>query len=155
MPDLHTDAIHAFWDCYDRRTLYRVIVSLENMEHWAVDKEPDIDPAVIELGRSIDLASDIEITDESKVIRVLANTSASRAMRILQSIDMIRPGVASQILMKAEETSQDKNGNIGDRFAKLFLQRNLVFERLQLLSRVFDPQRIALVLNALEKVNER
>jgi intracellular multiplication protein IcmW len=155
MPDLHTDAIHAFWDSYDRRTLYRVIVSLENMEHWAVDKEPDIDPAVIELGRSIDLASDIEITDESKVIRVLANTSASRAMRILQSIDMIRPGVASQILMKAEETSQDKNGNIGDRFAKLFLQRNLVFERLQLLSRVFDPQRIALVLNALEKVNER
>ena len=155
MPDLHTDAIHAFWDSYDRRTLYRVIVSLENMEHWTVDKEPDIDPAVIELGRSIDLASDIEITDESKVIRVLANTSASRAMRILQSIDMIRPGLASQILMKAEETSQDKNGNIGDRFAKLFLQRNLVFERLQLLSRVFDPQRIALVLNALEKVNER
>ena len=155
MPDLHTDAIHAFWDSYDRRTLYRIIVSLENMEHWAVDKEPDIDPAVIELGRSIDLASDIEITDESKVIRVLANTSASRAMRILQSIDMIRPGLASQILMKAEETSQDKNGNIGDRFAKLFLQRNLVFERLQLLSRVFDPQRIALVLNALEKVNER
>jgi intracellular multiplication protein IcmW len=155
MPDLHTDAIHAFWDSYDRRTLYRVIVALENMERWAVDKEPDIDPAVIELGRSIDLASDIEITDASKVIRVLANTSASRAMRILQSVDMIRPGTASQILMKAEETSKDKNGNVGDRFAKLFLQRNLVFERLQLLSRVFSPQRISLVLNALEKFNER
>lgn len=155
MPDLHTDAIHAFWDSYDRRTLYRVIVSLEQVEHWAVDQEPDLEPAFLELGRAIDMAGDFDITKrEDQLIRILASTHASRAMRILQAIDQIKPGTASQLLMYAEESSEDKNNKIGDRYAKLFLRRNLVFERLQLLSRVFSPQRISLILKALEYRNE-
>lgn len=155
MPDLHTDAIHAFWDSYDRRTLYRVIVSLERVEQWAVDQEEDIEPALLELGRTIDMAGDFDITkNEERLLRILANTHASRAMRILQALDLAKPGTASQLLMYAEEASEDKNNKVGDRYAKLFLRRNLVFERLQLLSRVFSPQRISLVLKALEYRNE-
>ncbi len=155
MPDLHTDAIHAFWDSYDRRTLYRVIVSLERVEQWAVDQEEDIEPALLELGRAIDMAGDFDITkNEERLLRILANTHASRAMRILQALDLAKPGTASQLLMYAEEASEDKNNKVGDRYAKLFLRRNLVFERLQLLSRVFSPQRISLVLKALEYRNE-
>ena len=155
MPDLHTDSIHAFWDSYDRRTLYRVIVSLERVERWAVDQESDIEPALLELGRAIDMAGDFDIAkNEERLVRILANTHASRAMRILQALDLAKPGTASQLLMYAEEASEDKNNKIGDRYAKLFLRRNLVFERLQLLSRVFSPQRISLVLKALEYRNE-
>ena len=155
MPDLHTDAINAFWDSYDRRTLYRVIVSLEQVEHWTMDQEVDIEPAFLELGRALDVAGDFDITKhEDQLIRILANTHASRAMRILQAIDQIKPGTASQLLMYAEESSEDKNNKVGDRYAKLFLRRNLVFERLQLLSRVFSPQRISLILKALEYRNE-
>ena len=154
MPDLHKDAIHAFWDSYDRRTLYRVIVSLERVEHWVLDEESDIEPALLELGRAIDMAGDFDIAgNEAKLIRILANTHASRAMRILQSLDLAKPGTASQLLMHAEESSEDGDGRSGDRHAKLFLRRNLVFERLQLLSRVFAPQRISLVLKALEQNN--
>ncbi len=153
MPDLHTDAIHAFWDSYDRRTLYRVIVALERVEHWAMDDEPELEPAMLELGRVIDYASDFDVAGyEEPLIRILASTKSSRAMRILQALDLAKPGSASQLLMYAEDHSK---GDItpANAHVKLFLQRNLVFERLQLLSRVFAPPRISLVLKALENFN--
>ena len=154
MPDLHLDAINAFWDSYDRRTLYRVIVSLERAESWAKDRDPDVEQAVINLGKSIDSASSFDITDEALIIRLLANTHSGRAMRILQSLDMARPGTASQLLMYAEDASEGKGGRALDPFAKLFIKRNLVFERLQLLSRVFSPQRVTLLVKSLEKMYE-
>jgi intracellular multiplication protein IcmW len=154
MPDLHLDALNAFWDSYDRRTLYRVIVALERVEHWMLDSIPAVEAALIQLGETMDQASDFELTAEVKVVRVLANTRASRALRILQALDMVKPGSASQLLMYAEEASTDAEGKTPDYCAQLFLRRNLVFERLQLLSRVFAPQRISLILKALEQQTE-
>ena len=154
MPDLHLDALNAFWDSYDRRTLYRVIVALERVEHWMLDSIPAVEAALIQLGEAMDQASGFELTAEAKVVRVLANSRASRALRILQALDIAKPGSASQLLMYAEEASTEGEGKIPDRCAQLFLRRNLVFERLQLLSRVFAPQRISLILKALEQQSE-
>lgn len=152
MPDLHTDAVHAFWDSYDRRTLYRVIVALDRVEKWALDEDPELEPAMLELGRVIDYASDFDVAGyEDALIRILANTKSSRAMRILQSLDLAKPGSASQLLMYAEDHTNDTNTD--NAHIKLFLQRNLVFERMQLLSRVFSAQRISVVLKALEGYN--
>lgn len=154
MPDLHLDAVHAFWDSYDRRTLYRVIVALERVEHWILDNAPEVEAALIRLGEVMDQSSGFELSEEGKVIRVLANTRAGRALRILQALDIAKPGSASQILMYAEEASAEGEGKTPDKYAKIFLRRNLVFERLQLLSRVFAPQRVSLVLKALEQQGE-
>jgi len=150
MPDLHLDAVHAFWDSYDRRTLYRVIVAIEQVEHWVLDNVPEVDAALIYLGEVMDRGARFELAEEAKMIRVLINTRASRALRLLQSLDVAKPGVASQILMFAEELNNAAEGRIPDKHAELFLRRNLVFERLQLLSRVFAPQRVSLILKALE-----
>lgn len=153
MPDLHKDAVHAFWDSYDRRTLYRVIVALERVETWMLDEEPEIEPALLELGRVIDFAGDFDVSgNEDSLIRILASTKSSRAMRILQAIDLAKPGTASQLLMYAEDHAKSDT-TAANAHVKLFLQRNLVFERLQLLSRVFAPPRISLVLKALENYN--
>ena len=65
---------------------------------------------------------------------------------------MLKPGTASGVMKHAEEAS--KNADHPDECAKLFLRRNLVFERLQLLSRLFSPNRIFLVLNALDNLDE-
>jgi intracellular multiplication protein IcmW len=154
MPDLHRDAVHAFWDSYDRRTLYRVIVAIERVEHWVLDEEPEVDLALIKLGEAIDQSHGFEVSEEAKLIRVLANIHAGRALRILQALDIAKPGTASQLLMYAEEASSEAEGKHPDQNAKLFLRRNLVFERLQLLSRVFAPQRVNLVLKALEQQSE-
>jgi len=154
MPDLHLDAVNAFWDSYDRRILYRVIASLERVEHWVLDSIPEVEAALIKLGETMDQSGNFELTEESKFIRVLANTRASRALRLLQALDISKPGSASQLLMYAEEANEEGEGKIPNRFAQLFLRRNLVFERLQLLSRVFSPQRVSLILKALEQQDE-
>lgn len=153
MPDLHKDAIHAFWDSYDRRTLYRVIVALESVEGWRLDENPEIESGLLALGQAIDMSGGDFDIDEKKMVRILANTGASRALRILQSLDIAKPGTASQLLMYAEEAGEEGKAD-ADPYAQLFLKRNLVFERLQLLSRVFSPQRISLVLRALENRHE-
>lgn len=154
MPDLHLDSVHAFWDSYDRRTLYRVIVALERVEHWVLDGNPAVNAALIRLGEVMENADSFEVSEEAKIIRVLINTRASRALRILQALDIAKSGTASQILMFAEEANEAGEGKAPDRYAQLFLRRNLVFERLQLLSRVFAPQRVSLILKALEQQSE-
>lgn len=155
MPDLHLETVHHFWDSYDRRTLYRVIVAIEAVEHWVLDNDPAIEQALIRLGEVMDQAGGgFELDQESAFIRVLATVRAGRALRLLQALDVAKPGSASQLLMHAEGSHQAEGSAESpkqDPFAQLFLRRNLIFERLQLLSRVFGPQRVALVLKALEQ----
>jgi intracellular multiplication protein IcmW len=151
MPDLHLDSVHAFWDSYDRRILYRVIVAIERVESWVLDGNPIFEQALIRLGEVLEVTPGFELTEEAKFIRILANTHASRALRLLQFIDMKKPGTAPQLLMFAEEASGGGEGKTPNPYAKMFLRRNLVFERLQLLARVFAPQRISLVLKAVEQ----
>jgi len=154
MPDLHLESVHAFWDSYDRRTLYRVIVGLERVEHWVLDGLPAVETALIRLGETMDQGHSVDLVEEAKIIHVLINTRASRALRLLQAMDIAKPGSASQILMFAEEAASNAEGKTPNPFAQLFLRRNLVFERLQLLSRIFANQRVTLVLKALEQQSE-
>ena len=101
----------------------------------------------------MDLARSVDFTGyEEKIINILAYLRAGRAIRILQSIDSLKPGSAAKLLTFAEEQTNIKSGKPINQSAKLFLDRNLVFERMQLLSRIFSPQRITLILNALEKL---
>lgn len=151
MPDLHLDSVNAFWDSYDRRTLYRVIIALERVEHWVLDGIPEVEAALLQLGEAMDEADDFELDNEADFIRVLASIRSGRAMRLLQALDVAKPGSASQLLMYAEEAGEEGEGKTPDLFAQLFLRRNLVFERLQLLSRVFAAQRVSLILKALEQ----
>ena len=152
MPDLSTEAVHQFWYDYDKRILYRIVTSLEGMESWAVDTDEKVDLVFNELGRALDNASNIELQEEATLIKILANTHSARAIRLMQYLDAIKPGLASKLLMYAEQQTKEEGKK--DPYCDLFLKRNLVFERLQLLSRVFAPERINLVLKALENTNE-
>jgi len=101
----------------------------------------------------MDVARSVDFSGyEEKIINILAYLRASRAIRILQAIDMLKPGSAAELLTFAEEQANLKTGKPINQSAKLFLERNLVFERMQLLSRIFSAQRISLILNALEKL---
>lgn len=153
MPDLRIESVHAFWDNYDRRVLYRVIAALESVETWAADLDPKIDEAIIKLGYAMDAAREVDFSGyEEKIINVLAYLRASRAVRILQTIDMLNPGSAAKLLSFAEEQVNLKSNKPIMYSAKLFLERNLVFERMQLLARIFSGPRVSLILNALEKL---
>jgi intracellular multiplication protein IcmW len=152
MPDLSTEAVHQFWYDYDKRVLYRIVTSLEGMETWAVDTDEQVNVLFNQLGQALDSANNIELQEEATLVKILANTHSARAIRLMQYLDAIKPGLASKLLMYAEQ--QTKEADKKDPYCDLFLKRNLVFERLQLLSRVFAPERINLVLKALENINE-
>lgn len=148
MPKLDLQAAHEFWKNYNDPMIYRVIAFMETAEQWTLDGDQSLEQAVDEFGNNLEQLSRFELGKEEKFIMLCAHIKTSRILRILQAIDSVEPGSASKVLMYAEE-----NNNPENILAGLFLRRNIVFERLRLLARVFSSQRFELVLKALEHEN--
>lgn len=146
MPNLNLQSSHEFWKNYDDPMIYRVIAFMETVENWTLDGNPELEQAIETLGQTLDDIKRFELGKEEQFIILLAHIKTSRILRVLQAIDTIEPGSASKVLMYAEENNTPDNLLTG-----LFLRRNIVFERLRLLSRVFSPERFDLVLKAMEQ----
>ena len=148
MPDLSHKAAADYWFSYPDPMIYRVVTFLESVEDWTLDGNPELEDAIAHLGKELD---DIELIDltqlghEETFIKLAANIKSSRGLRLLQAIDMIHPGSASKVLIHAEETSMSGNNP-----ASFFLKRNIIFERLRLLSRAFSEVRLNLIHQAIE-----
>ncbi|KTD14651.1 intracellular multiplication protein IcmW [Legionella gratiana] len=148
MPDLSHEASAKYWFEYIDPMIYRVITFMESVEDWTLDGNPEFERAMEQLGNELDDIEKIDmglLAEEEKFIRIVGNIKSGRGLRLLQAIDTVHPGSASRILIHAEETSTGSNDPAG-----IFLKRNIVFERLRLLSRVFCQYRLKLVLRALE-----
>ncbi len=146
MPDLSNKACHEFWHEYRDPMIYRVICFMESVEDWTLDNHPELEAAMDELGTSLEDIGNIDLQNENEFIRVAAYIKAGRGLRLLQTLDTAYPGAASKLLMHAEENTTSSEDVPG-----MFLRRNIVFERLRLLGRVFAPERFNLVLKALEE----
>ncbi|MFA6036840.1 MAG: type IVB secretion system protein IcmW [Legionellales bacterium] len=149
MPDLSPQAIQTFWQEKHDYALFRIIMSMESVEEWCLDKDPEYEAALLRFANSIEGLKEFQLADEDKLIQVLVSLKASRAFRILQHLDGLLPGTASKLLVFAEVASNNPEDIPG-----FFLNRNLVFERLQLLGRIFARERFKLVMNALEKAEK-
>jgi intracellular multiplication protein IcmW len=148
MPDLSHEASAKYWFEYLDPMIYRVITFMESVEDWTLDGQPEFEAAMMQLGKELDDIEQIDmglLSEEDKFIRIVGNIKSGRGLRLLQAIDSVHPGSASRVLIHAEETSIGSYDPAG-----FFLKRNIVFERLRLLSRVFCQYRLKLVLRALE-----
>lgn len=148
MPDLSTRGVHEFWNNYQDKMIYRVIVFLEGVEHWILEGQPDFENVMTMLGAELDNIAKIDMAKlghEDMFITLSNAISSGRTLRLLQAIDSVHPGSASKLLIYAEENSHSPDDPPG-----LFLRRNIVFERLRLLGRVFSAERLNLVIKALE-----
>lgn len=146
MPKLDLQSSHEYWKNYDDPMIYRVVSFMETAEDWTLDGNPDLEQAINDLGDTLDQVSRFELSKEDLFITLCAHIKTSRILRLLQAIDTIDPGSASKLLMYAEENNTPEN-----QMANLFLRRNIVFERLRLLARVFSVERFELILNTLEQ----
>lgn len=144
MPDLNMKAVHQFWRDYQDPIIYRVLSFMEAVEHDTYSNHDAIKAAMERLGHAFDNAKAFELKHEDHYIHICAHLHMTQLLRILQTVDMISPGSASKILMYAEENSHR------DETINFFLRRNIVFERLRLLARVFAPDRLALLNQVLE-----
>ncbi len=148
MPELSPQAVARFWKQYEDPMIYRVVSFMESVEKWTLDDNPELEAAIDNLGKELDDIGKIdldELAQQALFIRIANSIKIGRALRLLQTIDTTHPGSASKLLMHAEEISQRPDDPPG-----LFLRRNIVFERLRLLSRVFSAARFALIFKALE-----
>lgn len=148
MPDLSHEATSQFWKDYEDPMIYRVITFMEGVETWTLDGNDALEAVIKQLGDELDDISKIDLSalgHEAGFIRLACNIKSGRALRLLQAIDTVHPGSASRLLIHAEETSEHNEDPAG-----IFLRRNIVFERLRLLGRVFSEERFQLVLKALE-----
>jgi len=146
MPALDLDASHEFWKNYNDPMIYRVIAFMETVENWTLDGDPTLEKSLAEMGTLFDQISRFDLAKEESFVSLCAHIKTSRILRILQAIDTIEPGSASKVLMYAEEHNTPEN-----MLAGLLLRRNITFERLRLLTRVFSPERFTLVTKALEQ----
>ncbi|MDF1654733.1 MAG: type IVB secretion system protein IcmW [Coxiellaceae bacterium] len=146
MPDLSHAAVHQFWKEYQDPLIYRVICFMEGVEDWTVDDNPDVEGAINKLGQAMEDIGNIDLQQEDAIIKLAASIKTGRGLRILMCLDTAYPGAAAKVLMHAEEVSSSD-----DDVAGIFLRRNIVFERLRLLGRVFAPDRFKLIQKALEE----
>ncbi len=148
MPDLSHEASARYWSEYADPIIYRVVTFMESVEHWTLDGNPELEEAINRLGKELDDIQQIDLSrlnHEEKFIRLVGNIKSGRGLRLLQAIDMVHPGSASKILVYAEEKSTSSLDAAG-----FFLKRNIVFERLRLLTRAFSESRLKLISQALE-----
>ncbi len=145
MVDLSHEGSLKFWFEYKDSVIYRIITYMESVEHWTIDDNPELESALASLGEIMDNIGNVDLQKEDELIQVAAYIKASRALRLLQAMDTAHPGAASKLLTHAEKQSTSPEDAPG-----LFLRRNVVFERLRLLARVFSPERMALMQQALE-----
>lgn len=145
MVKLDLKSAHEFWDEYNDPAIYRVVALMEAMESsFTKDGDPELEQHIDKLGDALEALSRFDVGKEEQFIKLAAFLKMPRLLRMLQAIDTIEPGAASKVLMYAEEHGSK------DRVANLFLRRNIIFERLRLLSRVFAGSRFNLILKAIE-----
>lgn len=148
MPNLSHEASSQYWHEFIDPMIYRVVTFMESVEEWTLDGDPKLEEAISQLGEELDNLQAVDLNTlnhEEKFIRLVGNVKTGRGLRVLQAIDTVHPGSASKVLIHAEETSFSSSDPAG-----IFLKRNIIFERLRLLSRVFSEQRLKLVAQALE-----
>ncbi|PHQ80775.1 MAG: phosphoesterase [Coxiella sp. (in: Bacteria)] len=145
MPSLDHRDIHEFWSQYQDPTIYRVISFMEGVEDWTLDGNPELESALKRLGDALEDIGNIDLQLEKDMIDVCTYLKTGRYLRLLMCLDMAYPGAAAKILMHAEEITKADTDLAG-----IFLRRNIVFERLRLISRVFAPDRFKIITKALE-----
>lgn len=148
MVDLSHKGAHQFWKDYLDPMIYRVVVFMESVENWTVDGHPEVEQALEKLGEELGHIGNYDLGKKEEFISLCGNIKMARTLRLLQGIDTAHPGAASKLLVYAEENSENPSDPAG-----LFLRRNIVFERLRLLARVFAPDRLNLIVKALEGEN--
>ena len=148
MPNLSDKETHKYWHSFHDPMVYKIIVFMESVEIWPTEDNAELEKSLDQLGTALDQIGYIDLQEEAKIIQLANSLKMGRMLRLLQSMDTAHPGAATKIIMFAKNASE-----AGDESAKIFIRRNVIFERLRILSRVFAKNRLDNVVNAIGKTD--
>ena len=149
MPDLSVKAAHQYWKQYPDPIIHRVLTFMESVEHLPHEGNALFDAILNELGKALDQIGTVDfakLNQQDAFIQLGNHLKMTQTLYLLQTLDTAQPGAAARLLMYAEMMTRDSEDEAG-----LFLKRNIAFERLRLLSRLFSEERLKLVREALEE----
>jgi intracellular multiplication protein IcmW len=149
MAELDQQSSLQYWKNYPDGMIFRVIGLMESVENWTLDDHPEVESILTELGEALETITQFELKNQEDYIRLGNHLHMSRILRLMQAIDTTHPGSASRLLMHAEQNTLSDSDPEG-----LFLRRNIVFERLRLLGRVFSIERLDLIKTAMQAQEE-
>ena len=144
MPDISNKEVHKFWHEYHDNMVYKIISFMESVESWTLDGNTELESALNKLSTALDNIGYIDLQAEEKLIQLVTYIKMGRALRLLQCLDIAHPGAAAKLITFAKTNLEET-----DDIFSLFLQRNVVFERIRLLGRIFAKDRLDTVLNIL------
>lgn len=137
--DMTLEACHGFWKAFQDVNVYRAICLMEKVEDWALDNNPEVEEKLIEMGRLLQYSPAKKIEKMDDLLVMCAYIRMSRKLRFMQILDQIDPGSASRLIQFAEQQQFSSNA------AGLFLKRNVIFERMRMISRIVSSERLAMV----------
>ncbi|MFK4705798.1 hypothetical protein ABIC83_002637 [Roseateles asaccharophilus] len=130
----------------------RLIDSMERCEPWAVDARSEIkaqaEELVAKVSQSFNLASVDRVTssvtvDPAVTIEFMGYLRSGRALALFAWLTQVHPEIPQRLI------DQARFGN--EEYGSILVERITTLERTHLLSRVFSPERIALVIELLEQ----
>ena len=142
MPDLSRESTLDFWMTFMGGSVSPIIEFIEHSEEWINIED---EAALSQLGQHLDTLSSESSLSELDYVRVCAKLYLSQKLRIMQILDSVSPGFATKMIDSAQNNASD------DPLAKAFLQRNLIFERMRIMRRIFASDRVQLIQRLYEK----
>ena len=139
MTDLSHKSSVAFWQDFMGGSVYPIIEFIEGNELFGEENNANLANEIEQLGAFFATATTLPDGQEESIIKIASPLYLSQKLRIMQLADTLSPGYATKMIKKAEERSLE------DKSCEIFLKRNLLFERMRIISRVFTEERIQLV----------
>ena len=125
------------------------ISAMEATETWAVTESQVVVRALTELSDRLNSAEKDVLTrsiheSSADVVDFMGFLKSGRALRLFRWLVDINPDLAGSLVQSARDSGND--------FGIILIERMRVLERQHLLSRVFSPERLALVSEILSEV---
>ena len=129
-----------------------LIAVMEGFESWTLDSDPNIKRTIINWANEINESTISELNEsQTKALtRIISFLSSGRAIKLLSDIDVLIPGIAARLLIQSNSIIADKNtADIRD--AVVMRDRLVTLYQANLLQRLFSPERIEGIRNAVEQ----
>lgn len=131
----------------------RATVSMmERRESWAVDGDPRAEQVMEELGKTLTRVPKEQVIkcaseDPESFIHLMALMRSSRSMMVLWWLIEISPDLDALLLAR--------HSHAPSRYSAVLYSRLQAFDRLSILSRIFEKSRVMSITSILEEVAER
>lgn len=148
MINLTTKGINEFWDNYPDDEIKKIIYKMDSIEKWSQDSNENIPQKLEELSKKLSNITKQKIDtliNDDNFLYLLVNLKSSTSFRVMYYIDSISPGSASTLLSRAELSFSDISHPLSN-----FVLRNISFERMRIVHRVFGDKRSQMIKNLIE-----